>query len=111
MVGFAAARRLDAGAMMGNRGAIVPGKDHAHIDGGLRGGARGAGGDLFARSGAGATGEPAPSPAAADRNFAAAIGSAMRGLACGRAPGNRRYRGAADALLVGIAMKIFAATA
>jgi hypothetical protein len=34
MVGFAAATRLDAGAKMGNRGAIAPGKDHAHIDDG-----------------------------------------------------------------------------
>jgi hypothetical protein len=32
MVGFAAATRLDDGAMMGNRGAVAPGKDHAHID-------------------------------------------------------------------------------
>ena len=107
MVGFAAATRLDDGAKMGNRGAIAPGKDHAYIDDGqCHRARRGAGGDRFARGGAGATGEPAPPPAAADRNFAAAIGSAMRGLACGRAPGDRRHRGAADALLVGIALKM-----
>jgi hypothetical protein len=34
MVGFAAATRLDDGAKMGNRRAIAPGKDHAHIDDG-----------------------------------------------------------------------------
>src|SRR6266853_6008674 len=97
--------------MMGNRGAIAPGEDHAHIDDGLRRGARrGAGGDLLASTGAGTTGEPAPPPAAADRNHAAAaIGSAMRRLACGRTPGNRRYRSAADALLVDIAMKVLSA--
>jgi hypothetical protein len=34
------------------------------------------------------------------------VGSEVGGLALGRAPGDRRHRGAANALLVGIALKM-----
>src|ERR1700719_2247090 len=99
--------------MIADRGAMVrgEGRDHAHIDDRYRpcrsGGARGGGRGAAAGVGAGkfGTAGTAPPPAAAHRGHAVAAGSAaMRRLARHRAPRERRYRGAAVALLVGVAL-------